>query len=150
MSATNRPGVSAAVRATYHDRATSIREFITAYVECALWSSTAHGVPEDTGDGTFGTSFESYGFTADDIAPVERIKIMRDCVQFYDANVRWLLRAGSPVQNGHDYWLTRNHHGAGFWDRGYSERVSAYLTAASHGANSRDLYVGDDGRIYGF
>lgn len=24
-------------------------------------------------------------------------------------------------QHGHDFALTRNHHGAGFWDRGYSQ-----------------------------
>lgn len=26
----------------------------------------------------------------------------------------------TEAQAGHDFWLTRNHHGAGFWDR-YSE-----------------------------
>lgn len=27
----------------------------------------------------------------------------------------------SEAQFGHDYWLTRNGHGAGFWDRGLGE-----------------------------
>lgn len=36
-----------------------------------------------------------------------------------------------PAQVGHDFWLTRNRHGAGFWDRGLGERGD-YLTAMSH------------------
>lgn len=34
-----------------------------------------------------------------------------------------------PTQCGHDFWLTRNGHGAGFWDRGLGA-VGDRLTAA--------------------
>ncbi len=126
------------------------REFITAYFEAAAFAETASGAPEDTGDGTFDTSFQNYGADMDDVAPAAKIKAMRDCLRFIDANIDMLERAGTPERNGDDYWLTRQHHGAGFWDRGYPENVSRALTDAAHADGSRDLYYGYDGRIYGF
>lgn len=54
---------------------------------------------------------------------------------------------------GHDLWLTRNGHGAGFWDRklgsfnGYD--IAEHLSNACKMLGPIDLYVGDDGLIYG-
>lgn len=39
----------------------------------------------------------------------------RDCVQFY--NVYRDFIGKNLTQAGHDFWLTKNGHGAGFWDR---------------------------------
>lgn len=47
----------------------------------------------------------------------------------------------------HDYALTRNRHGAGFWDSGLGD-VGDLLTEAAHAAGSQSLYVGDDGLLY--
>ena len=47
----------------------------------------------------------------------------------------------------HDFWLTGNRHGAGFWDRGYGADGDT-LTEAAHGYGDVDLYVGDDGQIH--
>lgn len=41
-----------------------------------------------------------------------------------------LLDDDQYSQAGHDFWLTRNGHGSGFWDngdKGYSEEVAAIL-----------------------
>lgn len=129
---------------------TELREFVTAYLEAALWSSTAHGVPEDTNDGSFDVSMESYGLSIEDIAPVAKIRAMRDCIDFVDSNDRRLRRVGSPAQHGHDFWLTRNRHGAGFWDRGYPQPLADHLTQAAHAYGGCDLYVDDEGLVYGF
>lgn len=48
---------------------------------------------------------------------------------------------------GHDFWLTRNGHGAGFWDRGLGE-VGDKLSEACEPYGSADFYVGDDRKIY--
>lgn|SRR6185369_5848647 len=48
---------------------------------------------------------------------------------------------------GHDLWLTREHHGAGFWDRGYGH-VGDELTEAAHALGSGNAYLGDDDLIY--
>jgi hypothetical protein len=46
-----------------------------------------------------------------------------------------------------DFWLTRNHHGAGFWDRGLGD-LGDVLTAFAHLEGERDTYLGDDGYAY--
>lgn len=52
-----------------------------------------------------------------------------------------------PDQAGHDFWLTRNRHGAGFWDRGLGE-LGSKLTDAAHDCGGCDAYRGDDGKVY--
>lgn len=49
---------------------------------------------------------------------------------------------------GHDFWLTRNGHGAGFWDGDWPEEVGERLTRAAKAYGPFELYVGDDGMIY--
>ena len=53
-------------------------------------------------------------------------------------------------QVGHDFWLTRNHHGSGFWDRDekYPPGIADYLYNISKQFGQVDLYIGDDGFIY--
>lgn len=49
---------------------------------------------------------------------------------------------------GHDIWLTRNSHGAGFWDRGYTIKNSNILTNAAKSLGQCDIELGDDGRLH--
>ena len=104
--------------------------FEKAYVECALWSSTDDdGEPMDK------------VFSVNNIAP-QTLEVMRnDCKDFVRANAT-LLEGLDPEQCGHDFWLTRNGHGAGFWDRGLGD-VGDKLTAASKSYGSFDLYAVD-------
>ena len=50
-------------------------------------------------------------------------------------------------QAGHDFLLTRDGHGVGFWDRGLGE-VGDRLTRACGSYGASDAYVGDDGKVY--
>ncbi len=118
----------------------TLDKFTIAYITCALWSST---------DGPTDTPLDR-DYSLGDIEPSELERIIADCAEFQSANEALLLQAGTAEQNGHDYWLTRNHHGAGFWDRGYSEELGQALTDAAHKAGERDLYIGDDGKVYVF
>jgi hypothetical protein len=50
----------------------------------------------------------------------------------------------------HDFILTRNHHGAGFWDTGrWLEPWASKLTTLAHSFGELSCYIGDDGAIYG-
>jgi len=40
-------------------------------------------------------------------------------------------------QFGHDLYLTRDHHGVGFWDRGLGE-LGDYLTSVAHALGESD------------
>lgn len=58
------------------------------------------------------------------------------------------LSAYDAVSNAmHDFLLTRNRHGAGFWDRGLGE-LGERLSEAAKAWGSVDAYEGDDGLVY--
>lgn len=81
-----------------------------------------------------------------------------DCLGFLIAALSfdWLSTQGSGLisdvaaQAGTDFWLTRNGHGAGFWDRPevYGEEAAEKLTELCKGFGECDLYLGDDGNVY--
>ena len=48
---------------------------------------------------------------------------------------------------GHDFWLTRNGHGTGYWDRDMGS-VGARLTEAAKSFGEVYLYLGDDELVY--
>lgn len=110
--------------------------FTKSYIETAFWAST----DEQTGlpmDGKYG---------AEDISPELMEEMIDDCAKFQSEH--WDDISEDPVRAGHDFWLTRNHHGAGFWDGDWPKDVGARLTDAAHAYGERNLYVGDDGKIY--
>lgn len=113
-----------------------MESFLDAYIACALWSSTDDdGEPLDS------------GYDPEDISAEALASMAEDCAQFEAANADDLAQAGSDAQNGHDFWLTRNGHGAGFWDRGYGD-VGGRLTDAAHVWGSVDIYIGDDDKLH--
>jgi hypothetical protein len=97
--------------------------FTRAYLEAALWTSD----PEPRS----GEWSESDVWNIEAIAPHSLRQAVSDCEDFQQANAADLAQAGDDAQNGHDFWLTRNRHGAGFWDRGYGD-VGRRLTDAAH------------------
>lgn len=107
----------------------SLDQFTKAYIECALWSSN-----DDDGD-AINESFE-----IEDISVDALIKMRDDCAKFQSENAELLAQAGNDEQNGHDFWLTRNHHGAGYWDRGHG-KIGQALTDKAHAFGSCDLFV---------
>lgn len=57
-------------------------------------------------------------------------EIREDCESFVREN--WPdVRALEPAQCGHDFALTRNYHGTGFWDRGLGD-IGERLTKSAH------------------
>ncbi len=120
----------------------SLREFTRSYIEAALWSSTDNtneqgGEPLD------------YNYSSRDFSPELAARIQLDCKSFYDANEETWREVSSDSHAGHDFWLTRNGHGSGFWDREYPSSISRALTGAAHAFGEFDIYVGDDGKLYG-
>jgi hypothetical protein len=75
------------------------------------------------------------------------VRVLRDCTQF--VRKAWVSLPDNLAleQAGHDFWLTRNGHGAGFWDGDWPESGDE-LTALSHRFGEVDVYVGDDGFLY--
>lgn len=129
--------------------------FTRAYLQCAAWSSTiaetcdecrSKGPARDCGCRDDAPLDDFLNDGSAEWAP-ETIEAARaECRDFQLAN--WSHMRGLDVEQcGHDFWLTRNGHGAGFWDRGYGARGDL-LSARCKPYGSAYLYLGEDGRIY--
>jgi hypothetical protein len=131
--------------------------FIDGYVECALWADcmphedhrynpapfcSKCGGACRMGNGELG------GCEGLELRDGAREKMAVDCLAFIEANEADLLtyceqRTYDPSQGevesyaGHDFWLTRSGHGAGFWDRGLGA-LGERLTEASKAYGSPD------------
>lgn len=116
------------------DEIMNIHAMVNGYLACALWSSL------DDNDEPLDNEHRT-------LHPKTLADMREDCEDFATSNAADLLGM-DPELAGHDFWLTRNHHGAGFWDRGLGERGER-LTKAANAYGSVDLYVGDDGQVYG-
>lgn len=138
--------------------------FTRGYIGCALWcgvmaykhddsceydesdADTCTCEPELTSD--HGGHVDESDIDEDTLA-----SLTSDAHDFYASNVADLRASALSMDRaGHDFWLTRNRHGAGFWDEGYRQPVEANaalarLTATSHAYGSMDLIVGDDGKV---
>lgn len=111
-------------------------QFVDAYLEAALWTAT------DEEGNDLDQTYSIEDFSQEDIN--EAVKESND---FIKANLKDLESVGDPSQHGHDFWLTRNGHGAGYWDRGYGA-VGKRLTDAAHVYGEAYVNVGDDGDLH--
>jgi hypothetical protein len=112
----------------------SLQVFTESYIRTALWAETDGEEPLDA------------NHSAEDIAPETVARMRSDAESFYTAHAG-VFGDHNARKAGHDFWLTRNHHGAGFWDGDWAD-MGDVLTKASHGYRECELYVGDDGLIY--
>jgi len=113
---------------------------MVAYVVCMLWSSVNDN---DT--------------PLDSIADIDaldanaRAKVYQDCAEFLmNPKAREALDSGawSAEQLGHDFWLTRNGHGVGFWDRGKGDLGDALTEiAARYGEQNPWVYKDEWGCV---
>ena len=82
--------------------------FIKAYLAAALWSSTDDNEkPLDA------------NYTAANIAPETLEQMKADCAKFQAENAEDI--AADLEQAGHDFLLTRQHAGSGYWDGDWPE-----------------------------
>lgn len=134
--------------------------FVDHYIQAALWSSV------DNRDDSGGTPLDDAKYGESKLTRAARKAMRADCLDFLRRHAG-LICALESVANeygygshpdcgrthpimaaaAHDLWLTRNGHGAGFWDRGLPEDLADALSDAARAAGTRDLYV-ERGWIY--
>tara|TARA_R110000744_G_scaffold125694_1_gene231366 strand:+ start:141 stop:521 length:381 start_codon:yes stop_codon:yes gene_type:complete len=107
----------------YEDFTTAYDDFTTAYIECALWSTDN---PNDESDDPEKCDER---FDIKSMPNRMRNRMAEDCEAFQHDNEA-LLAELDDTQSGIDFWLTREGHGAGFWDRGLGE-IGDKLTEAA-------------------
>lgn len=108
----------------------SLSEFLRGYLECAEWC----GLDEDQRE-AFELAARAHWTNA------ALIQARNECEEFQedqaDALAAYYAAGYDESQAGHDFYLTRNRHGAGFWDRA-AESARA-LTTAAHVWESADV-----------
>ncbi len=111
-----------------------MNEFTKAYIDCSLWTSL------DEADVPFDRDRDVQSFSPETLE-----KMKADCAKFQADNHNdcW-----EPILDGHDFWLTRNRAGSGFWARHPQTKREERLTKAAHDFGEFNLYIGDDGKIY--
>ena len=93
---------------------------LRSYIETALWTANLDG------------------YSIDNIVPNSLKKVRKDIDSFIK-KAGSLLEGLDPIQVGHDFLLTRNGHGAGFWDGDYEKEIGEKLTEISKSFKEVDV-----------
>lgn len=104
--------------------------FTQGYITCALWTWD-----DDAPSGDYeacGRASELFRL----IYPDDLRQAIEDCEKFQADNAE--IIASNLSRAGNDFWLTRNRHGAGFWDGDWKEHGDK-LTEASHAFGEIDV-----------
>lgn len=133
--------------------------FAQGYIEAMFWTETAHGysiadwhseetqadVREGRSDGVIP---EDAGFV--ELHPDSLANILTDCAAFEQEAGDLLAKAYdrdgyTPERAGHDYWLTRNGHGTGFWDRSEldADKLGDALSEVARGRGEPQVWFAD-------
>jgi hypothetical protein len=126
----------------------SLQSFTNAYIEALLFSSN-----DESNDQGGDPLDKNYG--PEDFSPEARAKIDADCKAFYDAHGHLFTDENCKYKGctpdeyaGHDFWLTRQGHGCGFWDGDWAEDAAETLDKACKALGELYPCVGDDGQIH--
>jgi hypothetical protein len=105
--------------------------FLEAYNVALLWSSEPR-------PGYWGVA---------DMSPSMSMRCEDDCRRFYDAfHVHF---DGREVDAGHDFALTRNRHGAGFWEHGrWPSPAGEIMRDGAWAAGSIEIEEDDGAGLY--
>ena len=90
-----------------------------------------------------GENFDGMGY---DFSEDTQNEILADCAAFVDVHLDILTRKNAS-QAGHDFCLSRNGHGAGFWDGCWPE-YGDKLHEDSKPYGSFHLYLTDDHELH--
>jgi hypothetical protein len=131
-------------------------EFVDGFVKAALWSTTGTVDEEDLKNPSFEGCEVGDDYNLDDHFGPEDIheeameQIRSDCEGFISECHELLLVAmntGRPLDHlGHDFLLSKNGHGTGFWDRGLGE-TGDLLHKASKPYGNTELCLGCNGKL---
>ncbi|WP_334319077.1 hypothetical protein OH491_05085 [Termitidicoccus mucosus] len=118
---------------------TMLFRVLRGYIGAALRASSDDtGAPLDRDHGITDLTVESLAS-----AWIECSQFCRECA--------WHLSYLDDERNGHDFWLTRNHHG-GYLDESVNDEPAEFamqqLARAGESFGEVDLYIGDDRKLH--
>jgi len=146
-----------------HNIENKLNQSIRQYIGTALWSSTVslpvdeselvdgempdltddhplHGIAECE---PYDSHFDIYDFPESEIdkaqADIDRFLELIEHLDTSDYDDSDLM---------HDFWLTRNGHGAGFWDGDYPDELGEALTKVCKEFSEVNIWVDESGTLY--
>lgn len=135
---------------TIHD--IKIDGFTAAYLEAAIWSSThpdfqTERATDDTPETLDEYSIYDFSKEAIELA-------VKECSEFLEktynlvSNEENCTYGGCPSIEyaGHDFWLTRNGHGCGFWD-GDWPKFGKRLTILTKKYRELNIWINDNNEL---
>lgn len=129
-----------------------VSDFVKHYLAAAEWTDCNADHDDPDAEGIWPGFEQANGWHTDAVRDA-----IEDCENFIFliTNIEWddcnLFEAyesagGQNSLMGHDFWLTRNGHGAGFWDRGLG-KVGDAMSEAAKTFGSKDCYLDQFGLI---
>ena len=121
-------------RYTVNRKEITMQTFLDSYIATAIWSSLDDaGIPLDDAK-----------YADVELSAATRAAMSADCAAFLERATP--IIQGFPAeypdsQLGHDFWLTRNRHGSGFWDGDYPKLLGEKLTVTAYSFGECNLYV---------
>ena len=120
----------------------NLKEFTSAYIEALYFTDIDNPDQSDIeGDS--------------ELAPDTLLDIQADCRSFWRRFGCYITTEtcsdafrDSVTQAGHDFHMTRNGHGVGFWEDEWPGAYREMLTNGANGYGPFEVYQGDDGLIY--
>ena len=142
-----------------------INSILKGYLECALWTDEEYlktqEIPkidfneDDTEDEM--EDFEKMyktpqqNFTIEDIDTNSLISTYNDIKKFIEyagsEAVNYAINENGYERLGFDIWLTRNGHGAGFFDHSYDDDIEKKLINAGKKLTEVHLYLTEENKI---
>lgn len=135
-----------------------VSERTVSYLASALWSSRISlpdGEVTDTKHQLYGITEDDHfdaHFSVEDFSPAALKRAENDVQRFFDSLKikRLYIEARTFADDdhiAHDLWLTRQGHGAGFWDGDYGNRLGKDLTKLCESYREVNLFVDEQGVI---
>jgi hypothetical protein len=133
---------------------------VAGYITCLLWSESCRGSAGNASDEhehntddpqDCDASLHTIGYDADDLTEAARKEIESDVADFVMSNaadILALVNTGEADADdiGHNFLLSRNGHGTGFWDRGWGV-FGDRLHAAAKAYGDTSAYATEDGAV---
>lgn len=126
-----------------------IDEFVKGHLEAALYSSSDTVMKDGKACDIFLDERE--------ISEEEAVKLIPDCLAFIAEHKQGLIEYTKTAkinenqtpwkQAGWDFWMTRQGHGVGYWDRDAGD-IGDNLSNECISWLHSGLYIGDDGQVY--
>jgi hypothetical protein len=143
---------------------------LKGYLDCALWTEEDRLKDEqetnklnidfnedDTDDemDDFEKMYKrkntSKQFTIEDIETNSLISTYNDIKEFIrnagSNAINYAIKENGYERLGHDIWLTRNGHGAGFFDHNYDDDIQTKLIEAGKNLKEKHLYVTEENQL---